>query len=229
MKQKILIIEDEPDVVELVRYNLLEAGYVVEAALTGAEGLRMARTMAPNLILLDLMLPEIDGLQVCKLLRHDSKTSAIPIIMVTAKASEMDRVLGLELGADDYVTKPFSPRELNLRVKKMLERTRFASDPQAESFHFNDLLVNIPRHLVSVKSKRIDLTATEFKLLITLIQRRGVVQSRDRLLRDVWEYDCEIDSRTVDTHMRRLREKLGATGAKYLDTVRGVGYRFLEN
>ena len=227
MKPKILIIEDEPDVVELVRYNLLGAGYVVEAALNGAEGLRMARTAKPNLILLDLMLPEIEGLQVCKLLRHDPKTSAIPIIMVTAKSSEIDRVLGLELGADDYVTKPFSPRELILRVKKMLARSP-VPDLQTESFRFDDLQVDIPRHVVSVKNKRIDLTATEFRLLITLIQRLGLVQSRDQLLHDVWDYDQQIDSRTVDTHMRRLREKLGPVGAKYLNTVRGVGYRFLE-
>jgi two-component system phosphate regulon response regulator PhoB len=181
----------------------------------------------PNLILLDVMLPEINGLEVCKLLRSDSKTSAIPIIMLTARAAEIDRVLGLELGADDYVTKPFSPRELVLRVKKMLARTRFP-DPQMEAFQFGDLAVDLPRHIVTVKRQRIDLTATEFKLLVTLIQRRGHVQSRDALLRDVWEYDKQIDTRTVDTHMRRLREKLGAAGAKYLDTVRGVGYRFMD-
>jgi DNA-binding response OmpR family regulator len=228
VKQKVLIVDDEPDVVDLVKYNLTQAGYEVETAVDGAEGLQKAKETAPSLILLDLMLPFIDGLEVCKLLRRDSKTSGIPIIMLTAKAGEIDRVLGLELGADDYVTKPFSPRELILRVKKILHRTR-APDPKMEAYHFGELQVDLPRHIVTVKGRRIDLTATEFKLLVTLIQRRGHVQTRDALLRDVWEYEKEIDTRTVDTHMRRLREKLGSAGAKYLDTVRGVGYRFAES
>ncbi len=227
MPPKILIIEDEPDVTELVKYNLIGAGFVIEIAADGMEGLQKTQACLPNLILLDLMLPKLDGLQVCRLLRSDSRTAHIPIIMLTAKSSEIDRVLGLELGADDYVTKPFSPRELVLRVKKLLERTQFP-EVRVESFRFGDLLVDIPRHLIKIKNCRIDLTATEFKLLITLIQRRGHVQSRDQLLRDVWEYDEQIDTRTVDTHVRRLREKLGPNGAKYLDTVRGVGYRFLE-
>lgn len=227
-KQKILIIEDEPDVIELLRHNFSQAGYATEHAMTGGDGLRMARTACPDLILLDLMLPEIDGFQICKLLRYDSKTSCIPIVMLTARSSEIDRVLGFELGAEDYVTKPFSPRELILRIKRILERTRFP-ESQNESFRFGDLLVDIPRHLVNVSGARIDLTATEFRLLVTLIQRRGIVQSRDQLLRDVWDCDKQNDARTVDTHMRRLREKLGNIGASYLDTVRGVGYRFLAN
>ena len=170
------------------------------------------------------MLPEMDGLEVCKLLRRDTKTSAIPIIMLTARASEIDRIVGLELGATDYVPKPFSPRELVLRVKRRLEQN---TAPQSKTTHaFGPLQVDISRHLVTVKNKRIELTATEFKLLTLLIQRAGHVQSRDQLLRDVWEYETHIDTRTVDTHMRRLREKLGPA-ARYLDTVRGVGYRFL--
>jgi DNA-binding response OmpR family regulator len=199
----------------------------VESATDGEEGLEKARTRSPNLILLDLMLPQIDGLEICKLLKRDARTSGIPIIMLTAKAAEIDRVLGLELGADDYVTKPFSPRELVLRVKKMLRRGR-SPDSQKESFQFGILAVDLPRHLVTVKGKRIELTATEFKLLVRLIQRTGHVQSRDALLRDVWEYEKQIDTRTVDTHMRRLRDKLGPVGVKHLETVRGVGYRFVD-
>jgi two-component system phosphate regulon response regulator PhoB len=172
------------------------------------------------------MLPEVDGLEVCKLLRRDPATIDTPIIMLTARAAEIDRVLGLELGADDYVTKPFSPRELVLRVRKLLDR-RQTSAEKAERFEFGDLAVDIPRHLVTVAGRRVDLTATEFKLLATLMERRGRVQSREQLLQDVWEYDNIIDTRTVDTHMRRLREKLG-DAARHLDTVRGVGYRFAE-
>jgi DNA-binding response OmpR family regulator len=173
-----------------------------------------------------LMLPEVDGLEVCKMLRRDPATATVPIIMLTAKAAELDRVLGLELGADDYLTKPFSPRELVLRVKKILERGRAKTD-EPQTMKFGDLLIDVPRHLVSVRGKGIEITATEFKLLTVLAQRRGRVQSRDALLRDVWEYNSLVDTRTVDTHMRRLREKLGPA-AKHLDTVRGVGYRFAE-
>ncbi len=224
MKTRILVVDDEPDVLDLVTYNLGQAGFQTDTAVDGAEALRKARSINPDLILLDLMLPEMDGLEVCKLLRRDPKTSAIPIIMLTARASEIDRILGLELGATDYVPKPFSPRELVLRVKKRLEQN---AGPQAKTaFIFGPLNVDVSRHLVTVKGKRIELTATEFKLLTLLIQRIGHVQSRDQLLRDVWEYESHIDTRTVDTHMRRLREKLGPV-SKHLDTVRGVGYRFL--
>ena len=223
MKPRILVVDDEPDVLDLVTYNLGQAGFATETAADGAEALRKARSSAPDLILLDLMLPEMDGLEVCKLLRRDTKTSAIPIIMLTARASEIDRIVGLELGADDYVPKPFSPRELVLRVKKRLEQNSGA--PTKNTYTFGSLLVDVSRHLVTVRGKRVELTATEFKLLALLLQRTGHVQSRDQLLRDVWEYETHIDTRTVDTHIRRLREKLGPA-AKYLDTVRGVGYRF---
>jgi phosphate regulon transcriptional regulator PhoB len=225
-KPKILVVDDEPDVVELIQFNLKGAGYDVVTAADGEEALAKAHTTPPELIVLDVMLPEVDGLEVCKRLRNDPHTSAIPIVMLTAKAAEIDRVLGLELGADDYITKPFSPRELVLRVKGLLRR---AEQPPAkqDEIQVGHLAINIPRHQVIVSGKRVDLTATEFKLLTVLAQRRGRVQSREQLLRDVWEYDNLIDTRTVDTHMRRLREKLGSA-AKYLDTVRGVGYRFTD-
>jgi DNA-binding response OmpR family regulator len=226
VRSKILVVDDEPEAVELVEFNLKQAGYDVVTAADGAEALKKARAVLPGLVLLDLMLPEVDGLDVCKMLRRDPATAAIPIIMLTAKAAELDRILGLELGADDYITKPFSPRELVLRVKKMLQRGP-APGEERDTFKFGELVIDTPRHLVSWRGKQIELTATEFKLLMVLAQRRGRVQSREQLLRDVWEYNSLIDTRTVDTHMRRLREKLGSA-AKYLDTVRGVGYRFSE-
>ncbi len=226
MKPKILIVDDEPDAVEMIEFNLKSNGFEVVSAADGEEALTKARAVLPDLILLDVMLPEVDGMEVCKILRRDTRTSGIPIIMLTAKAAEIDRVLGLELGADDYVTKPFSIRELILRVKRLL-RTESATPEKSDRFVWKELTIDIPRHQALVKGKALDLTATEFKLLTVLAQRRGRVQSRDQLLRDVWEYDSLIDTRTVDTHVRRLREKLGAA-AKYLDTVRGVGYRFVE-
>src|SRR5438552_1020254 len=226
MKPKILVADDEPDAVELVAFNLKASGYDVVTAADGEEALKKARSVLPNLIVLDLMLPKVDGLEVCKVLRRDSTTQAIPILMLTAKAAEIDRVLGLELGADDYVTKPFSPRELVLRIKRLL-RTAAPKEEPSDRIEWKELYLDIPRHEAKVKGKPIDLTATEFKLLAVLAQRRGRVQSREQLLQDVWEYDSLIDTRTVDTHMRRLREKLGPA-AKYLDTVRGVGYRFVE-
>lgn len=226
VRSKILVVDDEPEAVELVEFNLKQAGYTIMTAGDGAEALTKARASQPCLIVLDLMLPEVDGLEVCKMLRRDPATAAIPIVMLTAKAAEIDRVLGLELGADDYVTKPFSPRELVLRVKKLLQRDR-TSGGDKDKLSFGDLLLDIPRHVVSWRGKSVDLTATEFKLLTVLAQRRGRVQSREQLLRDVWEYNSLVDTRTVDTHMRRLRQKLGPA-AKFLDTVRGVGYRFVE-
>jgi DNA-binding response OmpR family regulator len=225
-KPIILVVDDEPEAVELVEFNLKQAGFSVVAATDGEEALKKAKATLPALIVLDLMLPEIDGLEVCKLLRRDATTTGIPIIMLTAKAAEVDRVVGLELGADDYVTKPFSPRELVLRIRKLLQR-REVTGGARETMRFGDLLIDEPKHLATCRGKPLDLTATEFKLLTVLAQRTGRVQSRDALLRDVWEYDATIDTRTVDTHMRRLREKLGPA-AKHLDTVRGVGYRFVE-
>lgn len=226
MKAKILVVDDEPDALELVEFNLRQAGYEVAGAEDGAEALETARATLPDLIVLDVMLPEMSGIEVCKVLRRDPATAGIPIIMLTAKASEIDRVLGLELGADDYVTKPFSPRELVLRVKNVLQRHQ-QEVSRPEHFALGDLVIDLPRHEVLWKGKAIELTATEFRLLTVLAERAGRVQSRDQLLQDVWHYESVIDTRTVDTHMRRLREKLGPA-AKHLDTVRGVGYRFVE-
>ncbi len=226
MKQKILVVDDEPEAVELVEFNLKQAGYAVSTATDGVEALKKARAQTPDMILLDVMLPEMDGFEICKTLRLETSTARTPILMLTAKASEIDRVLGLELGADDYLTKPFSPRELLLRIKKILGRG-VVEEKSRDQLRYGDLMIDVPRHVASWKGKGIELTATEFKLLTTLAQRTGRVQSRDSLLRDVWEYDSLIDTRTVDTHMRRLREKLGPA-AKHLDTVRGVGYRFVE-
>jgi two-component system phosphate regulon response regulator PhoB len=224
MKPKILVVDDEPDALEVLGFKLKEAGYAPLYAKDGARAIATARDERPALIVLDLMLPAVDGLEVCKILRRDPGTAAIPIIMLTARAGEMDRVLGLELGADDYVTKPFSPRELVLRIKKLLGRVKSADDSLA-MLQVGDLEIDVPQHRVSVSGKPVDLTATEFKLLEVLARRRGRVQTRDRLLQDVWGYENPIDSRTVDTHMRRLREKIGGA-ADYLETIRGVGYRF---
>jgi two-component system phosphate regulon response regulator PhoB len=226
MKAKILAADDEPDALELIEVNLKSAGYEVLLAADGREALRKARAAMPDLILLDVMLPEMDGLEVCKALRRDAATSRLPIIMLTARAAEIDRVLGLELGADDYITKPFSPRELILRVKNVLKRA--AVEPgRGERIQFGGLVIDPSRHKITYQGKPLELTATEFKLMTVLAGRKGRVQSREQLLKDVWGYNSLIDTRTVDTHMRRLRDKLGGA-AKYLDTVRGVGYRFKE-
>src|SRR2546425_1704265 len=170
VRQQILVVDDEPEAVELVEFNLKQAGFSVVSAADGAEALKKARTALPGLIVLDLMLPAVDGLEVCKMLRRDPATAAIPIVMVTAKAAEIDRVLGLELGADDYITKPFSPRELVLRVKNLLKRGQGEEEKQ-DRYQMGDLLIDVPRHLVTVQGKRVDLTATEFKLLTVLAQR----------------------------------------------------------
>lgn len=227
MKPKILVVDDEPDALEILGFKLREAGYTPVFAQDGARALAAVREERPALVVLDLMLPEVDGLEVCKLLRRDPATAAIPILMLTARAAEMDRIVGLELGADDYVTKPFSPRELVLRIKKLLARAQLAQDPAAH-IRIGPLDLDAAHHSAAVKGAPLTLTATEFKLLELLARRRGRVQTRDRLLQDVWGYENPIDTRTVDTHIRRLREKLGAA-AEYLETVRGVGYRFSAN
>ena len=226
MKTKILVVDDEPDALELIEVNLKGAGFDVLSAANGRQALEKARATLPALVLLDVMLPEVDGLEVCKSLRRDPKTASIPIIMLTARAAEIDRVVGLELGADDYITKPFSPRELILRVKNLLKRQAAPLEP-AQQIRFAGMVIDRSRHCVTYKEKPLDLTLTEFKLVTVLAERKGRVQSREQLLKDVWGYNTFIDTRTVDTHMRRLRDKLGEA-SKLLDTVRGVGYRFLE-
>ncbi len=225
-RSKILIIEDEPDVVEMVKRQLDRTReYSTISASDGSSGIREARDQTPALIVLDLMLPRLSGLEVCRILKTDAATRQIPIIMLTAKAEEVDRIVGLELGADDYVTKPFSPRELVLRIGAILRRSNASTVEKKLSV--GDIVIDTERHDVRIAGKAVELTALEFKLLNTLLQRRGRVQSRDRLLNDVWGYESAIDTRTVDTHVRRLREKLGKRG-DLIETVRGFGYRFRE-
>jgi DNA-binding response OmpR family regulator len=224
MKPKILVVDDELDALEVLGFKLREAGFTPIFATDGRKALAAIRAERPDLVVLDLMLPELDGLEVCKLMRRDQATAGIPVIMLTAKAAEVDRVVGLELGADDYVTKPYSPRELVLRIRKLLKRTSAADEP-GDQLRFGVLAIDVPRHAAHVDGLPVTLTATEFNLLALLAKRRGRVQSRERLLQDVWGYETAIDTRTVDTHMRRLREKIGAA-AEYLETIRGVGYRF---
>lgn len=227
MNSKILVADDEEDVLNLVSMNLKNAGFSVIQAVDGTEAISKARMQLPALIVLDIMLPGMSGLEVCKVLKGDPATSRIPVIMLTAKAEEVDRIVGLELGADDYITKPFSPRELVLRVKSVLRRGSAASGEQNDQIKLGAISVDRARHQVRVKGRPVDLTATEFKLLTLLIERRGRVQNRDKLLNDVWGYESVIDTRTVDTHVRRLREKLGSA-ADCIETVRGFGYRVAE-
>lgn len=224
-KQTILIIEDEQDIRELLVYNLQKDGYATLASGDGKDGLDIARSKLPDLILLDLMLPGLDGLSVCKELERRQNTANIPIIMLTAKGEEMDRVVGLELGADDYMVKPFSVRELLLRIRNILKRhTREAT---YESLAGHGVGLDPGAHKVTVDGLSIDLTATEFRLLENLMRDAGQVRTREQLLDGVWGYHFEGYARTVDTHMRRLRTKLGPAAAA-LETVRGVGYRFKE-
>jgi two-component system phosphate regulon response regulator PhoB len=223
----ILIVEDERDVIDLLTLNLRKSGgFVVSTATDGVAGLHKARTEKPAFIILDLMLPKMSGLEVCKILKSDLDTGQIPIMMLTAKAEEIDRIVGLEFGADDYVTKPFSPREVILRIRAIMRRGD--AKQEEDRLAAGPIVIDAARHHVSVAGKRVHLTSIEFKLLRTLLQRRGRVQARDRLLNDVWGYESIIDTRTVDTHVRRLREKLGKAGG-VIETVRGFGYRLREN
>ncbi|MFL6527528.1 MAG: response regulator [Chthoniobacterales bacterium] len=222
--QKILIVEDEPDVVDMLVRQLKKAGaFSTIVAHDGETGIQLARDEPPALIILDLMLPKMSGLEVCRVLKSENTTRHIPIMMLTAKGEEIDRIVGLEFGADDYVTKPFSPREVVLRINAILRRSQ--STPAEKTVSVGDIAIDAERHDVRIRGKAVDLTAIEFKLLMTLMQRRGRVQARDRLLSDVWGYESLIDTRTVDTHVRRLREKLGKSG-DLIETVRGFGYRF---
>jgi two-component system phosphate regulon response regulator PhoB len=222
---RILVIEDEQDLQQVLDYNLRQSGHQVLAALSAKDGLRLAREHHPDLVVLDLMLPDLAGTEVCKVLKRDPSTRGIPIVMLTAKGEEIDRVLGFELGADDYVVKPFSVREFMLRIQAILRR---GDDHSTESMaDFGVLRVDRAAHRVWVEDAEIALTALEFKLLVTLCDRRNRVQTRAALLDEVWGIEAELTTRTVDTHIKRLREKLGAA-RDYIETVRGIGYRFTE-
>ena len=225
---KILVIEDEPDIRKNLEYNLAREGFSVigAASISEAESNLSAQTF--NLILLDLMLPDGSGLDLCKKIKADSKTESIPIIILTAKDDEVDKVVGFEIGADDYVTKPFSVRELILRVKAVLKRGTEKKDILEVERKFGDLRIDVDSHEVYVDDSKINLTALEFKLLRQLVDTRGRVQSRDQLLSEVWGYSSDVTTRTVDTHVKRLREKLGPMG-KYVQTIRGVGYKFARS
>ena len=227
MQPLILIIEDERDLLSTLEYNLQREGYQVRSATAGQEGLRLARVEPrPDLILLDLMLPDIPGTKVCRALKADELLKTIPVIMATARGEEIDRVVGFEVGADDYVVKPYSLRELILRIGAVLRRTQPSEQTTADSTKSCGVLsLDTEAHRVCVDGREIELTALEFKLLATFMERHGRVQSRDLLLQDVWGYHSDVTTRTVDTHIKRLREKLGAA-ASYVQTVRGFGYRF---
>lgn len=224
--QTILIVEDDKNIAKLVKYNLEKSGYDCTLAANGEDALAALKRERIDLIVLDIMLPKIDGFQVCRIIKQDSKLKNIPIIMLTAKGEEADRVAGFELGIDDYLVKPFSPRELLLRIKAILRR----GSPQEDEKNIlsaGPLTVDIPRHRVTVVGREVELTPMEFKLLVTLMKREGRVQSRDGLLSDVWDINAEIYTRTVDTHIKRLREKLAGAG-KLIETVVGLGYRFAQ-
>ncbi len=220
---KVVIIEDEKDLAELLAFNLGKEGWQTLIALDGRSGFERVTAELPDMVILDLMLPEMSGTEVCKLLRKQESTAAIPIIMVTAKGEEIDRVVGFEVGADDYLVKPFSSRELLLRIKAILRRT--TPDMKSEkNLQLGSLSIDQSRHRVTVDEEEITLTSTEYKLLMVLAERPGRVQSRERLLQDVWGYSSDADTRTVDTHITRLRAKLGTAGDMIL-TVRGFGYK----
>ena len=223
--ESILVVEDEEDILDLISYNLKQAGFSVIAVESGEVALEVASEENFSLVLLDLMLPGIDGLEVCRLLRAKPETKNIPVLMLTARTEEVDRIVGLELGADDYLTKPFSPRELVLRVRAILRRAEVVESVSDETIRVGSLTIDPIEHRVQLLGEEIELTATEFRLLLTLAQRRGRVQSREELLNVVWGYEHSGYRRTVDTHLRRLRAKMGEA-ADYLETVRGVGYRF---
>ncbi len=225
MAHKILIIEDDRDIAEMIEYNLQREGYVVLKVFDGQEALPAVTRHRPDLVILDIMLPSVDGLDICKALRRDETTIDLPIIMLTAKSQESDKVIGLELGADDYVTKPFSPRELMARVKAVLRRTKV--DKSSSKTSFGPVIIDHKRHRVDVDGQEVMLTATEFKLLDFLVQKTGAVVSRDQILDAVFGYSSEVYDRTVDAHIKSLRKKLGPA-KDYIETIRGFGYRFKE-
>ena len=228
MASKILIVEDEPDIVELLVYNLDQAGFKTEAVFNGADALDRVKVQAPDLVLLDLLLPEVDGLEVCRTLKRDPETASIPIIMLTAKGEAIDRIVGLELAADDYITKPFSPREVMLRIRAVLRHTLNAPrNKPLNQIQIDELKIDLDRHQVFSNGSVIDLTATEFKILSLFAHSPGRVFTRSILMDAVWGQEYYGIERTMDTHVSRLRRKLGQFGER-IDTVHGVGYRLKE-
>ena len=225
--KKILVVDDEPDVTDLLKYTLKSKGFDVEAINNPMSSIGFARTFLPDLIILDVMMPELNGIQICRMLRADPTLKKVPVIFLTAKAEENDRIQGLESGADDYVSKPFGTKELVLRVQSILRRTSEGKPVELKMLSAGDIAMDVVRHEVSLHGQPLVLTATEFKLLQLLMERRGRVQTREHLLINVWNYETEIETRTVDTHVRRLREKLGDQ-ANWIETIRGVGYRMAE-
>lgn len=226
MNTKILIVDDEEDILTLLEYNLEKAGFEVISAKDGPEAIELTKKKSPALVILDIMLPSMEGTEVCKAIKRDDTTRHIPIIMLTAKGEEVDRIVGLELGADDYITKPFSPRELVLRVKAVLKRVH-GKQESISNIKAGNIFIDSGRSTVKADGKILKLTVTEFKILTELAKSIGMVLSRDELLDRVWGADVYVTDRTIDTHIRRLREKLGKS-AKYIETVRGFGYRFME-
>lgn len=225
--RKVLVVDDEPDVTELVRYHLKANGFQVETTQDPGVVIGLARTFAPDLIILDVMMPDITGYQICRLLRADPSLAHIPVIFLTAKSQPDDRVQGLELGADDYITKPFTPKELVLRIQSIFRRAGSSTGEPPKRLQLGTIAIDVEHHRVYVSGREITLTATEFRLLHLLMERKGRVQTREQLLLNVWHYETEIETRTVDTHVRRLREKLGDQAA-LVETVRGLGYRMVE-
>jgi two-component system alkaline phosphatase synthesis response regulator PhoP len=224
--EKILVVDDEEHILELIKFNLENNGYKVVTANNGHDALKLAKSEIPQMVLLDLMLPGIDGYDVCREIRKDQAISTMPVIMTTAKGEEFDKILGLELGADDYITKPFSVRELVARVKAVLRRTK--TQYEEKNFNFGDINIDFQKHEVIKNDKRIDLTLKEFELLQVLINNKGRVMTRDFLLDKVWGYEYIGETRTVDVHIRHLRQKIEEDdkNPKYIETIRGIGYRF---
>lgn len=228
MGKTILVVDDEEDILHLLDYNLRKAGFAPILAKDGPEAIGLAEAAAPELIILDIMLPNMEGTEVLRRLKANPSVAAIPVIMLTAKGEEVDKIVGFELGAEDYITKPFSPRELILRVRAVLKRSANGDKPAEEKVvTIKELSIDYSRHRVTVSGVEVELSSTEFKLLTGLIDAKGRVLSRDAILDRAWGRDCFVMPRTVDTHVRRLRAKLGAAG-DYIETVRGVGYRFTE-
>ncbi len=226
-RERILVVEDEEDIQELIRYNLAKEGFQVEIVASGEDALARASASLPNLVLLDLMLPGLDGLEVCKNLKNNPKSAHVPIVMLTAKSEESDIVLGLELGADDYITKPFSPKVLIARVRASLRRKRQEAPPETAVLRLGELVIDPGKHSVTVKGEEIDLTATEFGVLHFLARKPGWVFTRQQIVDNVKGEDYAVTDRSVDVQMVGLRRKLGACG-EYIETIRGVGYRFRE-